>query len=127
MSIGVVGLGYVGLPLVVAFAEAGEQVVAIDVDEKKIAAIEAGRSYIEDVPSERLQAVRGSIEVSTHFAPLARTDAVSDLRADPADAEPRAGSGPVALPPDGRWVASCSAASSSCWNRPHIPARRASS
>ena len=76
MSVGVVGLGYVGLPLVVAFAEAGDQVVAVDVDERKVAAIEAGRSYIEDVPSERLQAVRDLIEVSTHFAPLARTDAV---------------------------------------------------
>ena len=76
MNIGVVGLGYVGLPLVVAFAEAGDQVVAVDIDERKIAAIEAGRSYIEDVPSERLQAMRDSIEASTHFAPLARTDAV---------------------------------------------------
>ena len=75
MNVGVVGLGYVGLPLVVAFAEAGDRVVAVDVDERKVAAIEAGRSYIEDVPSERLQAVRGSIEASTHFAPLARTDA----------------------------------------------------
>ena len=65
-----------GLPLVVAFAEAGDHVVAVDIDERKIAAIEAGRSYIEDVPSERLQALRDSIEASTHFAPLARTDAV---------------------------------------------------
>ena len=56
MNVGVVGLGYVGLPLVVAFAEAGDQVVAVDIDERKVAAIAAGRSYIEDVPSERLQA-----------------------------------------------------------------------
>jgi UDP-N-acetyl-D-glucosamine dehydrogenase len=76
MRIGVIGLGYVGLPLVVAFAEVGDVVVGVDVDERKVAAIEAGRSYIEDVPSERLQAVQGSIEPSTHFAPLARTDAV---------------------------------------------------
>src|SRR5690242_14494283 len=76
MNIGVVGLGYVGLPLVVAFAEAGDQIVAVDVDERKVAAIEAGRSYIEDVSSERLGAVRGLITASTHFAPLARTDAV---------------------------------------------------
>jgi len=76
MNVGVVGLGYVGLPLIVAFAEAGDHVVAIDIDERKVAAIEAGRSYIEDVPSERLQALRDSIEASTHFAPLARTDAV---------------------------------------------------
>ncbi|MGI8715781.1 MAG: nucleotide sugar dehydrogenase [Solirubrobacteraceae bacterium] len=76
MSIGVVGLGYVGLPLAVAFAEAGQSVIAVDVDEAKIAAIEAGDSYIEDVSSARLQAVAARIEASTHFAPLARTDAV---------------------------------------------------
>ena len=57
MTIGVIGLGYVGLPLAVEFAEAGEHVVAVDIDETKVAAIEAGRSYIEDIPSERLQAV----------------------------------------------------------------------
>ena len=51
MSVGVIGLGYVGLPLAVAFAEAGQQVVAVDVDEAKVAASERGESYIEDVPS----------------------------------------------------------------------------
>jgi UDP-N-acetyl-D-glucosamine dehydrogenase len=76
MSVGVIGLGYVGLPLAVAFAEAGETVIAVDVDERKIAAIEAGESYIEDISSERLQAVADKIEASTHFAPLARTEAV---------------------------------------------------
>jgi UDP-N-acetyl-D-glucosamine dehydrogenase len=76
MSVGVIGLGYVGLPLVVAFAEAGEQVVAVDVDARKIAAIGAGESYIEDVSSERLAAVSSMIYASTHYAPLAQTDAV---------------------------------------------------
>jgi UDP-N-acetyl-D-glucosamine dehydrogenase len=76
MSIGIIGLGYVGLPLAVAFAEAGEQVVAIDVDESKITAIEAGESYIEDITSERLQAALPNIEAWSHFAPLARADAV---------------------------------------------------
>src|ERR1700684_594471 len=76
MSVGVIGLGYVGLPLAVAFAEAGESVIAVDIDERKIAAIEAGESYIEDVSSERLQAVADKIEASTRFAPLARTEAV---------------------------------------------------
>jgi UDP-N-acetyl-D-glucosamine dehydrogenase len=76
MAVGVIGLGYVGLPLAVAFAEAGEQVVGVDIDPRKVAAIAAGESFIEDISSERLQAVVGSIEVSTHYAPLARTDAV---------------------------------------------------
>ena len=76
MSVGVIGLGYVGLPLVVAFAEAGEQVVAVDVDPRKVAAITTGDSYIEDIPSERLRAVLPMISASSHYAPLARTDAI---------------------------------------------------
>jgi UDP-N-acetyl-D-glucosamine dehydrogenase len=76
MSVGVIGLGYVGLPLVVAFAEAGERVIAIDIDEAKVAAIEAGESYIEDVPSERLRAVGAQIEASTDMRRLRGTDAV---------------------------------------------------
>src|SRR5947209_2614326 len=76
MSVGVIGLGYVGLPLVVAFAEAGEEVVAVDVDPRKIAAIKAGESYIEDITDERLQAVLPSIYATSHYQPLARTDAV---------------------------------------------------
>lgn len=76
MTIGVIGLGYVGLPLAVEFAEAGEHVVAVDIDESKIAALEAGRSYIEDISSERLQLCLDSIEAWSHFAPLARADAI---------------------------------------------------
>jgi UDP-N-acetyl-D-glucosamine dehydrogenase len=66
----------VGLPLAVSFAEAGEHVVAVDVDEGKVASIEAGQSYIEDIPSERLRDALADIEAWTHYAPLARTDAV---------------------------------------------------
>jgi UDP-N-acetyl-D-glucosamine dehydrogenase len=76
MPVGIVGLGYVGLPLAVAFAEAGEHVIAVDLDERKIEAIAAGESYIEDIPSARLAEVKDSIEASTHYAPLARADAV---------------------------------------------------
>ncbi|HEY1522472.1 MAG TPA: nucleotide sugar dehydrogenase [Solirubrobacteraceae bacterium] len=76
MSVGVIGLGYVGLPLAVAFAEAGQEVVGIDVDPRKIHAIKSGESYIEDIPSERLRAVLPLIEANSHYAPLARADAV---------------------------------------------------
>jgi UDP-N-acetyl-D-glucosamine dehydrogenase len=76
MSIGIIGLGYVGLPLAVAFAEAGQHVVAVDVDDAKVAAIRAGQSYVEDITSERLAAVLDQIEAETYYAPLARTDAV---------------------------------------------------
>jgi UDP-N-acetyl-D-glucosamine dehydrogenase len=76
MSIGIIGLGYVGLPLAVGFAEAGQHVVAVDVDDAKVAAVRAGRSYVEDISSERLAAVLDQIDAETHYAPLARTDAV---------------------------------------------------
>jgi UDP-N-acetyl-D-glucosamine dehydrogenase len=76
MSIGIIGLGYVGLPLAVGFAEAGQHVVAVDVDDAKVAAVRAGQSYVEDITSERLAAVLDQIDADTHYAPLARTDAV---------------------------------------------------
>jgi UDP-N-acetyl-D-glucosamine dehydrogenase len=76
MSVGVIGLGYVGLPLAVAFAEAGEDVVAVDVDPRKVAAIAAGDSYIEDVSSDSLRAALPRISPTSHYQPLARTDAV---------------------------------------------------
>jgi len=53
--VGVVGLGYVGLPLAVEFAEAGFTVLGIDLDPNRVAAINAGQSYIGDVPAERLR------------------------------------------------------------------------
>ena len=76
MAIGVVGLGYVGLPLVVAFAQAGEQVIAVDIDQRKIDALAIGESYVEDVPSELLRSVSAQIHAGSDFAPLAEAEAV---------------------------------------------------
>jgi UDP-N-acetyl-D-glucosamine dehydrogenase len=76
MRIGIVGMGYVGLPLAVAFAEAGDTVVALDVQARKVEAIAASRSYIEDVPSERLAAVRERVQPTSDYAELAGVDAV---------------------------------------------------
>ncbi|HEY2718688.1 MAG TPA: nucleotide sugar dehydrogenase [Solirubrobacteraceae bacterium] len=75
-TVGIIGLGYVGLPLAVAFAEEGCDVVAVDIDARKIDAIEAGDSYIEDVPSGRLAGLRERIHATTRYARLAKTDAV---------------------------------------------------
>jgi UDP-N-acetyl-D-glucosamine dehydrogenase len=74
--VGIIGLGYVGLPLAVAFAEAGVDVVAVDLDPRKVAAIRAAESYVEDISDERLTAVLGRIQATSHYQPLARTDAV---------------------------------------------------
>jgi UDP-N-acetyl-D-glucosamine dehydrogenase len=76
MSLAIVGLGYVGLPLAVAFAEAGHNVVALDIDQRKIAAIRSGDSYIEDIPSDRLRGVDGRIQATTRYADLAGTEAI---------------------------------------------------
>jgi UDP-N-acetyl-D-glucosamine dehydrogenase len=58
--VGIVGLGYVGLPLTVAFAEAGTSVIGVDADPSKISNLEAGDSYIEDIPAEAIRAVIGA-------------------------------------------------------------------
>jgi UDP-N-acetyl-D-glucosamine dehydrogenase len=60
-QVAVIGLGYVGLPLAVAFAEAGYRVVGIDLDERKIDAINRGESYIEDIPSAVLARYAGVV------------------------------------------------------------------
>jgi UDP-N-acetyl-D-glucosamine dehydrogenase len=74
--VGVVGLGYVGLPLAVAFAEAGHDVVGIDTDARRVAGIAAGESHVEDITSERLRAVIGRIAATTDYDRLADCGAV---------------------------------------------------
>ena len=75
-TVGVIGLGYVGLPLAVAFAQEGCDVIAVDVDARKVEAIAAGDSYIGDVSDEALQAVAGSIRAGTDYRALSGADAV---------------------------------------------------
>ena len=76
--VGIVGLGYVGLPLAVAFCEAGLSVVGVDQDPKKTAEISSGSSYVEDVASERLQThvAAGKLRATTDFVALGDADAV---------------------------------------------------
>jgi UDP-N-acetyl-D-glucosamine dehydrogenase len=76
MQIGIIGLGYVGLPLAVAFAEAGCAVIGLDVDRAKVEALNAGESYIEDVPSASLAPLGGRLRASADYADLAACEAV---------------------------------------------------
>ncbi len=78
--IGVIGLGYVGLPLAVEFARGGFQVIGFDVDESKVNAINAGHSYIPDVPESELQAAvnAGTLRATTDFSLLRSCD-VADI------------------------------------------------
>jgi UDP-N-acetyl-D-glucosamine dehydrogenase len=75
-TVGVIGLGYVGLPLAVAFAGEGCEVIAVDVDARKIESLVAGVSYIEDVSSEAFGEVSGRVHATSRYADLARADAV---------------------------------------------------
>jgi UDP-N-acetyl-D-glucosamine dehydrogenase len=77
-SVGVIGLGYVGLPLAVAFAEAGLSVVGVERDQTKIAALEKGESYIEDVSSERLHPLlsSGKLRATSDYSVLGDIEAV---------------------------------------------------
>ena len=76
MRVGIIGLGYVGLPLGVAFAEAGHDVVGVDTDSRRIERLRRSESDIEDVASERLRAVVERFAATTEHAPLADCDAV---------------------------------------------------
>jgi UDP-N-acetyl-D-glucosamine dehydrogenase len=76
MRLGVIGLGYVGLPLAVAFAEGGADVVGVDLDARKLAAVAAGDSYLEDVSSTQLAAVASRLHPTADYAALGDVDAV---------------------------------------------------
>jgi UDP-N-acetyl-D-glucosamine dehydrogenase len=76
MNVGIVGLGYVGLPLAVALCDAGHKVVGVDVDPRKVGALKACESYVEDVPDETLRAISERLSPTLRFAELSRCDAV---------------------------------------------------
>ena len=76
--VGVIGLGYVGLPLAVAFAESGATVLGVDLDPRRVANITAGKSFIEDVPSDTLSALVRAERLTAHSGvdPLKDADAI---------------------------------------------------
>jgi len=77
--VGVIGLGYVGLPLAVVFAEAGFEVIGIEPVASKVDAINRGESYILDIPSAQVQRLvsAGRLRATTDPAALLETEAVS--------------------------------------------------
>ncbi len=77
-KIGIVGLGYVGLPLAVAFAEAGFKTLGIDIQQKRVDSVNRGQSYIADVSSKILKsAVAGNhLNATTDQSKLSETDAI---------------------------------------------------
>ncbi|MDQ3727960.1 MAG: nucleotide sugar dehydrogenase, partial [Actinomycetota bacterium] len=77
MKVGVIGLGYVGLPLAVAFAEAAADVVGVDTNQDAVESIARGESGIEDISSDRLTPLVGErLTVTTNHSALAECDAI---------------------------------------------------
>jgi UDP-N-acetyl-D-glucosamine dehydrogenase len=77
-DLAIIGAGYVGLPLARCFADAGMSVVLLDIDAARVAAINRGESYVEDVPSDVLGPLvqAGSVAASTDYDAMRETDAV---------------------------------------------------
>ena len=77
--VGVIGLGYVGLPLALEFAKAGLRVIGFDVDEQKISSIQDGVSYIDDVPSKEVAAARSAekLTATDDFSELSACDIIN--------------------------------------------------
>jgi len=77
--VGVVGLGYVGLPLAVAFAEAGFPVTGIEIDPDRVAQVLEGQSYVQDVPSARLAPLvrEGRLTATVDYSVVQHLDAIS--------------------------------------------------
>lgn len=75
----IVGLGYVGLPLAVEFAEVGFNVIGLDIDAKKVDMLNKGESYIPDIPTERLKPLveQGKLCATTDYAELKQVDTIN--------------------------------------------------
>jgi UDP-N-acetyl-D-glucosamine dehydrogenase len=87
-KVAVIGLGYVGLPLALGFAKAGYRVLGLDVDERKVAAVNEGRSYIQDVTTSDLAAMveAGRLSASIDYDLLFSSDAIFICVPTPFDA-----------------------------------------
>jgi UDP-N-acetyl-D-glucosamine dehydrogenase len=78
LKVGIIGCGYVGLPLALRFAEAGHKVTGFDTDPQKVAMLNAGKSYIGHIPQTKIQQFVNSrhFSVTTDFARLVEVDAI---------------------------------------------------
>ena len=75
--VGILGLGYVGLPLVSTFADKGFRVIGLDVDDEKVRDLEAGKTYIKHIPDEMIQGMLDKgFEATTDFSRAAECDAI---------------------------------------------------
>jgi UDP-N-acetyl-D-glucosamine dehydrogenase len=75
--VGIVGLGYAGLPLAILFADAGFHVTGIDLNEERVRWVNERRSYLVDVPSERYEAVGDRLTATADYAAVSELDALT--------------------------------------------------
>ena len=76
-TIGIVGLGYVGLPLMLRYAETGFKVLGFDIDAEKVDKLNNGETYIEHIPAEKIAAASNSLfEATTDFSRIGEVEAV---------------------------------------------------
>ena len=76
-TIGIVGLGYVGLPLLLRYCEVGYKVIGFDIDQSKVGLLNSGKSYIKHISSELVRkAVDNSFEATTDFSRISEVDAI---------------------------------------------------
>ena len=76
--VGIIGLGYVGLPLVLRFCEEDFRILGFDVDSKKVATLKKGKSYLKSIPPSRIsQFIRsGRLDVTDDFSRLPEPDCI---------------------------------------------------
>ncbi len=75
-NVGIIGLGYVGLPLVIEFSKAGFPVTGFDIDPKKANALNSGRSYIKHIPSKFIKQIKNRFQATTDFSKLSNMDCI---------------------------------------------------
>src|SRR2546426_11281562 len=123
LNVGIIGCGYVGLPLALRFAEAGHSVLGFDTDPAKVKKLNQGQTYIEHIPGAKIQQFVRSEQFGAtgDFQRLAELDAV--LICVPTPLENGASqTSAMSSRPRGRSVRTCGAASWWWWNRPPTPA-----
>jgi UDP-N-acetyl-D-glucosamine dehydrogenase len=75
--VGIIGLGYAGLPLAMSFAEAGFDVTGVDLNQERVGAVQEKRSYLVDVPVGRYDGLDGALTATTDYAAVRELDAVT--------------------------------------------------
>src|ERR1700761_4507328 len=78
VNVGIIGCGYVGLPLGLRFAEIGHHVIGFDLDQKKVEMLNAGKSYIQHIPADKIQqhVKSGHFQATSDFSKVKGVDAV---------------------------------------------------